>query len=586
MFLARVPASLAADVSNGTALLAAVNDGTVGSIRLKANVTTPFAWTQAGVFITRDLVIESDTDACGDVGCHVFGHDSRDFVRVADGATVTMRKIILGDRGDTVAPYSYEGGAVRVVNGTLVAEDCQFTDNVGLNAGAVDVGSNGFARFERCVFVGNVAASQNADDKYKAGGAVRFDGGDGVVTDCEFRGNRGAEGAAVHVPTARRFVRADRFRGQRGPVGKRGANHLQCRRPSFALRLRVHDVERVKTRRGDVRGRELHDRAVAVHLAGGAELGPGDVRVWSEPRRRARRRPRPSPGPRRRPSPRRARPPPSPHPPRAAAAPAAARASRRGPAHIHLAEVEVALVGAGLGVLVLFFAASRVTSCVFARDVRRKKRARQRLLRRQTELRERRAMLRRVARRLAEDAAQYAKLAEATDDGSDGRFEASGGPVGGSSDGAVGGGARTYAGNRAGIGVRAYGRRERSGLGSGAAAQDDVGMVEIARSPRYSPRYSPGPNGVAARGWRGPGSYREYLGSNPDGDGNDPGFGAGFGSVQGRARVASSSFPASGARTPARIASSRAAAAAAAATAVARGGKLAALREQLPTRRL
>ena len=104
VFLARVPASLAADVSNGTALLAAVNDGTVGSIRLKANVTTPFAWTQAGVFITRDLVIESDTDACGDVGCHVFGHDSRDFVRVADGATVTMRKIILGDHGDTSRP--------------------------------------------------------------------------------------------------------------------------------------------------------------------------------------------------------------------------------------------------------------------------------------------------------------------------------------------------------------------------------------------------------------------------------------------------------------------------------------------------
>ena len=240
-------------------------------------------------------------------------------------------------------------------------------------------------------------------------------------------------------------------------------------------------------------------------------------------------------------------------------------------------------MGAGLGVLVLFFAASRVTRCVFARDVRRKKRARQRLLRRQTELRERRAMLRRVARRLAEDAAQYAKLAEATDDGSDGRFEASGGPVGGSGDGdgAVGGGARMYAGNRAGIGVRAHGRRERSGLGSGAAAQDDVGMVEIARSPRYSPRYSPGPNGVAARGWRGPGSYREYLGSNPDGDGNDPGFGAGFGSVQGRARVASSSFPASGARTPARIASARAAAATAAAAAVAAAAaKLAALTGQ------
>ena len=113
VFLALVPASLAADVSNGTALLAAVNDGTVGSIRLVANVTTPFAWTQAGVFITRDLVIESDTDVCGGDGCHVFGHDSRDFVRVANGATVTMRKIILDDHGDHTARSSMAAAAYQ-----------------------------------------------------------------------------------------------------------------------------------------------------------------------------------------------------------------------------------------------------------------------------------------------------------------------------------------------------------------------------------------------------------------------------------------------------------------------------------------
>ena len=287
VFLARVPASLAADVSNGTALLAAVNDGTVGSIRLKANVTTPFAWTQAGVFITRDLVIESDTDACGDVGCHVFGHDSRDFVRVADGATVTMRKIILDDHGDTVAPYSYEGGAVRVVNGTLVAEDCQFTDNVGLNGGAVDVGSNGFARFERCVFVGNVAASQNADDKYKAGGAVRFDGGDGVVTDCEFRGNRGAEGAAVHVSngatvTFERTVFVD----NEDPSVNGGANHLRVVDDSIA---RLFDCA-FTTSNALKRGGEMYaDASSTIELSPytsaleAQSSGPGTFVLWSEP---------------------------------------------------------------------------------------------------------------------------------------------------------------------------------------------------------------------------------------------------------------------------------------------------------------
>ena len=87
------PAAVAVDVSTGAELLAAVNDATEGEITLKANITTPHEWTQAGVYIKRDLVIESDSAVCGDTGCWITGDDSRDFVRVDDGATVTMRKI-------------------------------------------------------------------------------------------------------------------------------------------------------------------------------------------------------------------------------------------------------------------------------------------------------------------------------------------------------------------------------------------------------------------------------------------------------------------------------------------------------------
>ena len=300
----RIPASLAVDVSNGTALLAAVNDGTVGSIRLVANVTTPFAWTQAGVFITRDLVIESDTDVCGGGGCHVFGHDSRDFVRVANGATVTMRKMILDDHGDTVAPFSYEGGAVRVVNGTLVAEDCQFTDNVGLYGGAVDVGVNGFARFERCVFVGNVAASQNADDKYKAGGAVRFDGGDGVITDCTFRANHGAEGAAVHVANGAtvRFERTVFVDNEDPSSTGGGANHLRA--DDAGTRASLFDCAFTTTNAAKRGGEMYADVGSTIELSPytsaleAQSSGPGSFVRWSEPpppsppRRRRRRRPR------------------------------------------------------------------------------------------------------------------------------------------------------------------------------------------------------------------------------------------------------------------------------------------------------
>ena len=87
------PAAVAVDVSTGAELLAAVNNATEGEITLKANITTPFEWTQAGVYIKRDLVIESDSAVCGDTGCWITGPTttSRDFVRVDDGATAGPR---------------------------------------------------------------------------------------------------------------------------------------------------------------------------------------------------------------------------------------------------------------------------------------------------------------------------------------------------------------------------------------------------------------------------------------------------------------------------------------------------------------
>ena len=162
------PAAVAVDVSTGAMLLAAVNDATEGEIKLKANITTPFEWTQVGVYIKRDLVIESDSAVCGDTGCWITGPTttSRDFVRVDDGATVTMRKIHLDKHGDKVAPFTYEGGAIRVVNGTLIAEDCGFIDNAGNYGGAVDVKANGYATFERCTFNGNVAAYKKEDGEF------------------------------------------------------------------------------------------------------------------------------------------------------------------------------------------------------------------------------------------------------------------------------------------------------------------------------------------------------------------------------------------------------------------------------------
>ena len=195
----------------------------------------------------------------------------------------------------------------------------------------------------------------------------------------------------------------------------------------------------------------------------------------------------------------------------------------------------------GLGAMLFFFVASRVVKCAFDRRRTVKKLERRAKLRRQMELRLRRTMLRRVARRLADDAVQYARLAEETGGDLSNRGNLSGNNRGHSQTGPV----------------------ARRAVGSPVAALD-LGIVEIARSPR-------GTDSVwANRGWRGPGSFLEYQRGDEDGGSPaSPTSPSGRGDTQ------------SGVRTPARVAASRAAAAAAAAQAVAlAAAKLAILAEQ------
>ena len=201
----------------------------------------------------------------------------------------------------------------------------------------------------------------------------------------------------------------------------------------------------------------------------------------------------------------------------------------------------------GLGAMLFFFVASRVVKCAFDKRRTVKKLERRAKLRRQMELRLRRTMLRRVARRLADDAVQYARLAEETGGELSNRGNLSGNIRGHSQTGPV----------------------ARRAVGSPVAALD-LGIVEIARSPRVaSPRGTDVPV-RANRGWRGPGSFLEYQ--RDDEDGGSP---ASPTSPSGRGDTQS------GVRTPARVAASRAAAAAAAAQAVAlAAAKLAILAEQ------
>jgi hypothetical protein len=201
----------------------------------------------------------------------------------------------------------------------------------------------------------------------------------------------------------------------------------------------------------------------------------------------------------------------------------------------------------GLGAMLFFFVASRVVKCAFDQRRTVKKLERRAKLRRQMELRLRRTMLRRVARRLADDAVQYARLAEET------------------------GGELSNRGNLSGN-IRGHSQTNpvaRRAVGSPVAALD-LGIVEIARSPRVaSPRGTDVPV-RSNRGWRGPGSFLEYQRGDEDGGSPaSPTSPSGRGDTQ------------SGVRTPARVAASRAAAAAAAAQAVAlAAAKLAILAEQ------
>ena len=201
----------------------------------------------------------------------------------------------------------------------------------------------------------------------------------------------------------------------------------------------------------------------------------------------------------------------------------------------------------GLGAMLFFFVASRVVKCAFDKRRTVKKLERRAKLRRQMELRLRRTMLRRVARRLADDAVQYARLAEETGGDLSNRGNLSGNNRGHSQTGPV----------------------ARRAVGSPVAALD-LNIVEIARSPRVaSPRGTDVP--VRANiGWRGQGSFLEYQrGTDDSGSPASPTSPSGRGDTQ------------SGVRTPARVAASRAGAAAAAAQAVAlAAAKLAILAEQ------
>mmetsp|Transcript_9499 Transcript_9499/g.43258 ORF Transcript_9499/g.43258 Transcript_9499/m.43258 type:complete len:774 (-) Transcript_9499:80-2401(-) len=534
------PAAVAVDVSTGAELLAAVNNATEGEIKLKANITTPFEWTQAGVYIKRDLVIESDSAVCGDTGCWITGPTttSRDFVRVDDGATVTMRKIYLDKHGDLVAPFTYEGGAIRVVNGTLIAEDCGFIDNAGNYGGAVDVNANGYATFERCTFIGNVAYKEASgiDGGYRAGGAVRFVGG-GVLTDCEFRGNHGMDGAAVHVSGASVKIERTVFVDNEDPSSSGGARHLYLQDSAVVSLFDSSFTTTTVSKQGNEMYASSNSRvAMLPYTAALAaqEDGTGTFVLWSSP-------PPPSPPP----SP---SPPPAPNPPPAAPPPPPTPPSPRvaDPLIFNLADVEVYLVVGGLGAMLFFFVASRVVKCAFDKRRTVKKLERRAKLRRQMELRLRRTMLRRVARRLADDAVQYARLAEETGGDLSNRGNLSGNIRGHSQTGPV----------------------ARRAVGSPVAALD-LGIVEIARSPRVaSPR---GTDSVRAnRGWRGPGSFLEYQRGDEDG-----------GSPASPTSPSARGDTQSGVRTPARVAASRAAAAAAAAQAVAlAAAKLAILAEQ------
>ena len=106
---------------------------------------------------------------------------SRIFVIIA-GVKVTIKNLKLTN-GNGISGAIY-------CKSNLSVSDCTFTNNQGVNGGAILSGNSSFSVSD-CTFTNNQATMH--------GGAINIIGGTGSVSDCTFTNNQASQGGAIYV---------------------------------------------------------------------------------------------------------------------------------------------------------------------------------------------------------------------------------------------------------------------------------------------------------------------------------------------------------------------------------------------------
>ncbi|MEM9379020.1 MAG: right-handed parallel beta-helix repeat-containing protein [Planctomycetota bacterium] len=123
-------------------------------------------------------IVDSTIEGCtADRGGGVYGFDT----------TLEIERTTIRDNG--ILFFSFDGGGLRIQDGSLTMHDCEVLDNRGFFGAGVDVESS-TAHFERTLFRGNTETNGCAQ-----GGAIR---GSGTIRACDFVDNRAQFGGALY----------------------------------------------------------------------------------------------------------------------------------------------------------------------------------------------------------------------------------------------------------------------------------------------------------------------------------------------------------------------------------------------------
>jgi len=192
---------------SSTSRLFGIYDGSALTIKNGTIVLNkPFGAVNGGMFLINKGTLNLDNMVIDDIGEHKFNYNGK-LMQIGAGNTVTMTNTTIRSNTkantsqyNTAGNLSYGIGAMIMIQGTLVAENCNFvastetnaTDNNGLTyyGGMITHQAGTNATYTNCTFDGGYA---------RYGGALAIRAGTATISGCTFKNNKAINGGAVYV---------------------------------------------------------------------------------------------------------------------------------------------------------------------------------------------------------------------------------------------------------------------------------------------------------------------------------------------------------------------------------------------------